>query len=240
MWKMEIIPAIDIMGGRCVQLVGGRPETKVEYGSPSEIAAKWSSLGARVLHVVDLDAALGKGNNLGEVRRIKEATGLPINFGGGVRSFEYAEHILESGVDRIVLGTLVVEDMKKGFPILKNLSKEYGSQRLITSVDSKGGFVAIKGWTEKTQLKTTDLIQRTQELVWGFLYTNVDVEGQMKGVSMERIREVVGSTKKPVIVSGGITTREDVKEIKASGAWGAVLGKALYEGKLNLAELLRE
>jgi len=237
---MEVIPAIDIMEGRCVQLVGGMPETKVEYGTPVEIALKWEKLGARILHVVDLDAALGLGNNLAEVKKIKEATGLPINFGGGIRSIDYAVSALDCGVDRIILGTLLIDDLKAGFPALKKLSREYGSDRIIASVDSKGGFITVKGWTQKTRIKTTTLIEKSESLVWGFLYTNVDVEGQMKGVRMDAVKDVVGKSKKPVIVSGGITTIGDIKDIKAAGAWGVVLGKALYEGKLDLAESLRE
>ena len=238
MMIMKVIPAIDIMSGRCVQLVGGRPETKVEYGDPAEIAVKWSSMGAQLLHVVDLDAALGTGSNLAEVKRIKAAAGLPINFGGGVRTAEYAAKILDSSVDRVILGTMLVDDMKDDFPIVRRLSKEYGRERLIASVDSRGGFIAVKGWTEKTKLRPGDVMKKVDKLVWGFLYTNVDVEGLMKGVNIDEIKKVVGSTKNPVIASGGITTKKDVEDVKAAGAWGVVLGKALYEGKLNLRELI--
>ena len=235
---MEVIPAIDIMGGRCVQLVGGRPETKVDYGDPVEVALKWKGLGAKILHVVDLDAALGRGSNIEVVLGVKEETGLPTNFGGGIRSSDYAKKVLDSGIDRIVLGTFLLADMKNDFRETKELSREYGSKRLIASVDSRGGFVTIKGWTERTNIKATELMKKTESLVWGFLYTNVDVEGHMNGVNMKAVEEVVKATKKPVIVSGGVTTNEDITAIGKAGGWGVVLGKALYEGKLDLAEAI--
>ncbi|MCX6695637.1 MAG: 1-(5-phosphoribosyl)-5-[(5-phosphoribosylamino)methylideneamino]imidazole-4-carboxamide isomerase [Candidatus Altiarchaeota archaeon] len=235
---MEVIPAIDVMGGRCVQLVGGRPETKVDYGDPVEVALKWKQAGARILHVVDLDAALGTGSNIKLVGGIMRSTGLQVNFGGGIRTVDYARKVLESGVDRIVLGTFLIEDMKQGFKFTKKLSEEYGSKRLIGSVDSRGGFVAVKGWTERTGIKAAELTAMAEGFVWGFLYTNVDVEGQMKGVDIEAIKKVVKSTSKPVIVSGGVTTIQDIKSVGAAGGWGVVLGKALYEGRIDLAKAL--
>jgi len=234
---MEVIPAIDIMGGRCVQLVGGRPDTKKEYGTPVEKALKWKKNGARMLHVVDLDATLGKGNNFGEVMKVKRETRLPIEFGGGIGGLEAAKKVLNalSSGDRIIVGTLAVNEYPR-FETLKELG-DY-CERVIVSVDSRGDYVTTKGWTEDSRLKTVDLMKAAVPYVWGFLYTNVDVEGKMEGVDGERVKKVVGSIYKPVIVSGGVSTKEDIETCKSAGAWGVVLGKALYEGKVKLEDVI--
>jgi phosphoribosylformimino-5-aminoimidazole carboxamide ribotide isomerase len=233
---MERIPAIDILGGRCVQLVGGRLGTETFYGSPVETAKKWVSEGAEILHVVDLDATLGKGDNTKTLFDIKKSVKAPIQFGGGIRTVEKAKELLDKRIDRIILGTLAVNDYINGTGNLDEVIKAGGKDRVIVSIDSSGGFVVCKGWTEKTKIRTKDLINALEGKVWGFLYTNVDVEGQMKGVDMNAIEEVVKSTKKPVIVSGGISSSKDMKEIEKTGAWGVVLGRALYEGKIKLSD----
>lgn len=234
---MEVIPAIDLMSGRCVQLVGGRPDTKKDFGDPTERALEWVAHGARRLHIVDLDATLGLGDNLDTVLKVKRSCGVPVQFGGGIRSVDTALNILEElgEEDRIILGTLAVSE----YPTFNTLHvlDEY-ADRLIISVDSRGGNVAVKGWTQKSALTATQLMEASSGLVWGFLYTDVDVEGQMKGINRERVREVVGASGKPVIVSGGITTKGDVEACESAGAWGVVLGKALYEGKITLKEVI--
>jgi phosphoribosylformimino-5-aminoimidazole carboxamide ribotide isomerase len=161
---------------------------------------------------------------------------LPIQFGGGIRSVDKALETLDmlEEKDKIILGTLAVSDYPK-FSTLKSLSRY--SERIIASVDSKEGYVAVKGWQEKSQIKAKKMIRGCEGLVWGYLYTNVDVEGKMKGIEREKVREVVSATKKPTVVSGGITTLEDVKSCEEEGAWGVVLGKALYEGKIVLTDL---
>lgn len=234
---MEIIPAIDLMGGRVVQLVGGNPETKKDYGDPIETGTRWKEMGANLLHVIDLDAALGLGDNIETAIEIKEKIGLTVEFGGGIRSKEDATKLLDAGMDRVVLGTLAVKDRDDDFSTVKELGGMYGSERLIVSVDSKGEHIVVKGWTQDSSLKTTELVCEVEDYCWGFLYTNVDVEGQMQGVNIERIKEVVSSTGKPVIVSGGVTTVEDLRNIRETGAWGVVLGKALYEGRIKIDRL---
>lgn len=230
---MKIIPAVDIMDGECVQLVGGKPETKKSYGNPVEIAERWVSEGAEILHVIDLDAALGRGDNTEIVLDIAHSVDVPIQFGGGIRSMEKAEFLLNSGIDRIILGTLAIDDYFNEFKILKELNRNFGD-RVIAAVDSKDGNVVVKGWQEKTELKASDFMTKTEGLVWGFLYTDVDVEGRMEGINLGSIEDVLSSTNRPVIVSGGISSERDIENLNNVGVWGIVLGKALYEGHIKL------
>lgn len=232
---MKIIPAIDILDGRCVQLVGGRLGTEKDYGNPVEVALKWVKEGAEILHVVDLDATLGLGDNKNILLDIKKSVKISIQFGGGIRTVEKAKELLSKKIDRIILGTMVVEDYVKKTGKVGEIAKAGGKERIIAAIDSSKGFVVCKGWKEKTKIKTLDLIKAMEDKVWGFLYTNVDVEGQMSGVDINAIRQVVRATKKPVIISGGVSSIEDIKRIDEEGAWGVVLGKALYEGKIKFS-----
>lgn len=235
---MKIIPAIDIKDGWCTQLVGGKAETAEFYGDPVETARKWESLGAELLHVIDLDAALGTGDNIKKVLAIKNTVDIPIQFGGGIRSLKRAGEILGYGIDRIILGTLAIEDYSRGFRKLKTLGEEFGKERLMVALDSREGNIVVKGWREKTGFKAEIFLKEIESLIWGFLYTDVDVEGLMRGINLEGTRKVVESTDKPVIASGGISSLGDIKELKDVGAWGVVLGKALYEGGIDFKEAL--
>ena len=230
---MKIIPAIDIIDGKCVQLVGGKPGTEKFYGDPVETAGKWESMGAELLHVIDLDAALEKGDNLDKVLEIKDSAGIPVQFGGGIRSYEKAVELLSHGIDRVILGTLAVNEYPE-FGILNRLAEEFGKDRVIAAIDSKDGKVVFRGWQERTQFLASEFVKNFKPgLIWGFLYTDVGVEGKMRGIEIGGIREVVDAASLPVIVSGGISSIGDIKEIRDAGAWGVVLGKALYEGKIN-------
>ncbi|MBU4341383.1 MAG: 1-(5-phosphoribosyl)-5-[(5-phosphoribosylamino)methylideneamino]imidazole-4-carboxamide isomerase [Candidatus Altiarchaeota archaeon] len=230
---MKIIPAVDIMDGECVQLVGGNPDTKKSYGNPVDMAKRWVSQGAKMLHVVDLDAALGRGDNTETVMDIAHSVDVPIQLGGGIRSMEKAEFLLNSDIGRIILGTLAINDYFNEFKILKELNQNFGD-RVIAAVDSKDGNMVVKGWQEKTKLKAQDFMKNADGLVWGFLYTDVNVEGRMEGINISSIETVLSSTKKPVIISGGISNEKDIRILDDVGVWGIVLGKALYEGRIKL------
>jgi len=230
---MKIIPAVDIMDGECVELVGGNPDTKKSYGNPVDMAKRWVSQGAKMLHVVDLDAALGRGDNTETVMDIAHSVDVPIQLGGGIRSMEKAEFLLNSDIGRIILGTLAINDYFNEFKILKELNRNFGD-RVIAAVDSKDGNMVVKGWQEKTKLKAQDFMKKADGLVWGFLYTDVNVEGRMEGINISSIETVLSSTKKPVIISGGISNEKDIRILDDVGVWGIVLGKALYEGRIKL------
>jgi phosphoribosylformimino-5-aminoimidazole carboxamide ribotide isomerase len=236
---MKVIPAIDIMDGHCVQLVGGEPGTEEFFGDPVEMAVVWKQAGASMLHIIDLDAALGTGDNLEAVLRICRTVKLPVHFGGGIRDYERAEYLLNAGIDRIILGTMAVKDYRAGFVNIKKLGEEFGSERLIVALDSRWGSIVVEGWQELTDLKAKDFVKDVEDLVWGFLYTDVEVEGRMQGINADHVKEIVSATKKPVIISGGITEIADLSKIKEDGAWGAVIGKALYAGRIDFKETLR-
>lgn len=235
---MKVIPAVDVLAGECVQLVGGDPETKRAYGSPVDLARRWESKGAETLHVIDLDATLGLGENTQSLADIIGHTGLDIQFGGGLRDREKIIQALMLGADRVIVGTLAVKDRENGFKTLMDINREAGGKKIIVSVDSLDGCVSIKGWQEQSRIRTTQLVEEAEEAAWGFLYTDVGVEGRMSGVNIDSIREVVDATDKPVIVSGGITTEKDVEDIRETGAWGIVLGKAIYEERLDFEKLI--
>ncbi len=229
-FPMIIIPAVDIRQGQCVQLVQGKPGTEEYYGHPVRVAREWEAKGAEALHVVDLDGAFGEGDNLDMVVEIKERTHIPIQFGGGIRGLTFARVALDAGIDRIILGSIAVKHPE----MLKLLSKEYGKDRIMAALDSYQGEVVIKGWTEKTDMHTSHLIEELEDYVFGFLVTDVDNEGLMQGVDLGEFKSLVKGTKARICAAGGITTQKDIKGLEKIGAWGAVIGKALYEGKIKL------
>jgi phosphoribosylformimino-5-aminoimidazole carboxamide ribotide isomerase len=226
---MIVIPAVDILGGKCVQLVGGKPETAKAYGDPLDIALDWEKKGAEAIHVVDLDAALGSGDNLDSVHKICEAVHVPVQFGGGIRTETYARIVLNAGISRIIMGSAAVKDPG----IVKNLSKEFGKDRIMVALDSLGGSIVIKGWTEDSGLKTKRLIKELKDYVFGFLVTDVDREGLMQGIDLEEFKSLA-ETGARICASGGISSTDDIKSLEKEGIWGCVVGKALYEGRIKL------
>ncbi len=233
-----VIPALDLKDKKCVQLVQGDPSKKiVELEEPVSIAKHWEEKGARRLHLIDLDGAiLGERKNEDIVKEIVKELSIPVQFGGGIRSLEDAMHFLDLGVEKIILGTLAIKSPE----IVEKLEEKYGKERIIIALDSKQGYVAIKGWKETTKIKATELAKKFESLVEEFLFTNIDVEGKMRGINEKIIKEVISSTKAKVIVSGGISSVEDVKKIKSLGAGGVVIGSALYTGKISFDILIGE
>ncbi len=232
-----VIPAVDISRGRCVQLVGGRLERKlVELEDPLRVALHWVEQGAKRLHLVDLDAAIhGSRENRGLVKRILREVDIPVQVGGGIRSREEAEAVLEAGAAKVIVGTAAVENRS----LLEELSRTWGSDRVIAAVDAKGKRVVVRGWQRSTGVTAPQLAAQVGEYVDEVLFTCVHVEGRMQGVDAEGVREVLGATEAGVIVAGGIASGEDLRLLKSLGARGAVLGSALYTGKLGFAEALR-
>ena len=234
---MRIFPAVDILGGRCVQLVQGRRESATVYGDPISCATKWIDLGADALHIVNLDGAFGTSSqNAGLIRALVRSTGIEIELGGGIRSVEDGARWLETGVTRIILSTLAVKEPES----LGVLSREFGSDRVMAGVDAKGGHVAIHGWQE-TAGDYLSWAERFEALGAGsLLYTNVDVEGLQNGIRLGPVKDLIGAVHIPVVVAGGISSRSDVAALRESGVYGAVLGSALYSGKISLQEALEE
>jgi len=228
-----VIPAVDIMGGRCVQLVGGKPETSKSYGDPVEIALLWESLGAKALHIVDLDATLGRGENREVVKEISETINVPLQFGGGLRDSESVAKALGLGVSRVVLGTMAVKDPQG----VQSLSEKFGPEKIIVAVDSSKGMITVNGWQKKTNMSTITLIRRFEDLVFGFLLTDVDKEGRRQGIDSEEFGNISRETDARIIASGGVSTDEDIQKLKELGLYGCVVGKALYEGNLDSSRI---
>jgi phosphoribosylformimino-5-aminoimidazole carboxamide ribotide isomerase len=234
---MRIFPAVDILGGRCVQLVQGKRESATAYGDPLSCARHWLDAGAEALHVVNLDGAFGESaKNADLIRALVKDTGVEIELGGGIRSVEDGSRWLGTGVTRITLSTLAIQNPDS----IRQLATEFGSDRVMAGVDAKGGKVAIHGWQE-TAGDYIGWAKTFEKLGAGsLLYTNVDVEGLQQGVAIEPVRQLISHVRVPVVVAGGVSGRADVAALRDAGAYGAVLGSALYSGKINLSEALEE
>ena len=234
---MEVFPAVDILHGRCVQLVQGKAETATDFGTPLECARRWLSSGARALHVINLDGAFGRSEkNAGLIRELVSETGVTVQLGGGIRSFEDACSWLDCDVERVIIGTLATKDPD----VLARLASEFGSARVMAGVDARGDQIAIEGWqkTGGNYLNWASLFE--EKGAGSLLYTNVDVEGLQQGVSFNPVSRLIEHTRLPVTVAGGISGRNDVAGLKKIGAYGVVLGSALYSGKLRLEDALEE
>ncbi len=236
--KEFIIPAVDIKDGKAVRLFKGDPDSVKVYGdNPVDTAKVWEEKGAKHLHIVDLDGAFeGKPKNYKIVERIVKSVSIPVEFGGGLRSFEAVKVMFDIGVERVVIGSMAYQNRKE-----TEKSIEYFPNRVVIGIDAKDGRVAIKGWLEKTEYTPVEFAKLFDESkIWGFLYTDVNRDGTMVGPNIEGTERLAKSLKHPVIASGGVSSLEDVLklyQLKKYGVYGVVIGKALYEGKINLEEI---
>jgi phosphoribosylformimino-5-aminoimidazole carboxamide ribotide isomerase len=232
---MRIFPAVDILGGQCVQLVQGKRESATAFGDPLSCATRWLDQGADALHVVNLDGAFGNSAKNAElITDLVKKTGVEIELGGGIRSTEDAARWLKTGVMRVIIATLATEKPES----IQVLADEHGSERVMAGVDARGGQIAVHGWQE-TAGDYLAWARRFEELGAGsLLYTNVDVEGLQKGVRFEPVRRLIDHVHVPVVVAGGISARSDVTGLRDAGAFGAVLGSALYSGKITMKDAL--
>ena len=227
----SVIPALDLKGGKCVRLAQGDPARKtIELEDPLGVARRWERSGASRLHLVDLDGAIGGvRRNEPMVRKIVEVLAIPVQLGGGIRSVEDAARFLEMGAAKVILGTLALARPAA----MEELASEYGPERLIVALDSRGGEVVVRGWREGTGLKAAEVVKRFEGLAHEILYTNVDVEGLLRGIDEGAIRAMVGATRLGVLVSGGVSTLEDVARVRTAGARGVIIGSALYTGRVD-------
>ncbi|HPD08507.1 MAG TPA: 1-(5-phosphoribosyl)-5-[(5-phosphoribosylamino)methylideneamino] imidazole-4-carboxamide isomerase [Methanomassiliicoccales archaeon] len=233
---MIVVPAVDILDHRVVQLVGGVPGTeRVVLPDPVAVAEGWEAEGARRLHVVDLDSAMGKGHNAQAIRRIVQGAGIPVQVGGGIRSSEVVEYYLDCGADRVIVGTKGLKD-----PAWLRRMAERRPGRLVLALDMRGGRVQAQGWREGLPLGLEDVFATIADMpLAGVLYTNVDVEGQGAGIDAGAVRAFMAACPHPTIVSGGITTERDLEALEGMGVREAVVGLALYTGKLNHSVIRR-
>jgi phosphoribosylformimino-5-aminoimidazole carboxamide ribotide isomerase len=229
--------AIDLKGGRVVQLVGGRPEAeRVSLPDPGTIAAGWQEAGFTALHVVDLDAALGTGDNASAIREVLAAATVPIQVGGGVRTTERAAALLGDGAHRVVVGTRAVEDRTW----LEELAGGWPG-RVVVAADVKDRAVVVRGWTADSGLRADEFLHGLDALpLAGVLVTDVGREGRMVGIDAELFNGLAAATRHPLIASGGVGGPEDLTALAAAGAAGVVLGMALYTGALDARAIARE
>ncbi|ACX72872.1 phosphoribosylformimino-5-aminoimidazole carboxamide ribotide isomerase [Methanocaldococcus vulcanius M7] len=233
---MIVIPAVDLKDKKCVQLIQGDPTKKhLELEDPVNVAKKWVHDGAEYLHIVDLDAALGCGNNVDVIEKIVEEVNIPVEVGGGIRSLTIAKRLMDIGVDKIVVGTKAITDPT----FLNELLSEIEREKIILAVECKQGKVAIKGWKETINKNPIEIAKKYEKKVGGILFTNVDVEGMLSGIKTDIIETLVKNVRVPIIYSGGITTLEDIKKLKEIGVDGVIIGSALYKGIINLKDALK-
>lgn len=235
---MEIIPAVDLKGGRCVQLVQGIPGTElVSLDDPIAEAIRWIDQGATTLHLIDLDGAiLGERINSSVIESILDATVVKVEVGGGIRTSQDVDDLLGLGVERVIIGTAAVNNPE----FVTEMSDNYGKQHIMVSLDAKNGKVTTHGWAKTSSFSPPELGLRMEELGAGsILFTNIDSEGLLLGVDPEPTRELIEAVSIPVVASGGITTVTDVRLIKDTGAWAVVIGSALYTGRLSLQDAVQ-
>jgi len=236
---MVLYPAIDIRGGKCVRLLKGDfAQETVFSDSPADMAREWEGQGAEFLHLVDLDGAReGKPMNLAAVRDIIAAVNIPVELGGGIRDMETIGKILALGVQRVILGSVAVRD-----PELVKAACERFGERVVVGIDAKDGLVAVAGWLETSQARAVELAVKMGEAgVKTIIYTDISRDGTLAGVNVEATAELARASGLTVVASGGVRDIEDIKALKAherEGIAGAILGKSLYMGTLDLREAL--
>ena len=227
---MMIIPAVDVLDHKVVQLVGGAPGSQqITIPDIEATARRWVSLGAPYLHLVDLDGAFGKGDNVDVFCEIIRTCGVPCEIGGGIRSEDTIRRYVEAGAARVITGTKAVTDLKW----LEEMAMKFPG-KIVVGMDMKGGDIVIKGWQEKAPYPADYIFKTIDPLpIAGVLFTDVDVEGKKKGVSRSTTRDFVSACPKLVIASGGVTSMDDAVHLSKSGANAAVVGMALYDGTLK-------
>lgn len=234
---MIVIPAIDLKEGKCVRLVHGDVAQKTVYSEdPVEMAKMWQMLGAARLHVVDLDGALtGTQSNFEWVVKIKQETNLFVQLGGGIRSLESINRILGAGIDRVILGTIVFEEAG-----LAQAAFEQYHDRIMVALDVKDDEVMSRGWLKKSGFPLHEALSVVEKLEGKeIIYTDIGRDGTLAGVNIDSVKNVMAQTPLKIFASGGVTSIADIEALKALRSPGCIVGKALYEGKLNLAEALR-
>mgnify|MGYP001627317543 CR=1 FL=1 len=235
---MLIIPAIDLKDGLCVRLLQGRKEDVTVYSNdPAETARKWESFGARLLHVVDLDGAFtGNQKNIDSTRKIREAVKMDIEVGGGIRDMDRIDMLINMGINRVILGTVAIEKPE----LVKEACKKYPG-KILVGIDAKNSKVAVKGWVEVTNVDAKVLALRMQDYgASGIIYTDISKDGMMVGPNIAATGEIVESLNIPVIASGGISSMDDIRNLMTiKNLWGAITGKAIYSGAIDLKEAIR-
>jgi len=234
---MEIIPAIDLLNGKCVRLNQGNYNEVTKFNSdPVEQAQNWESQGAKRLHLVDLDGAkTGEPINDLTIKEIKKSISIPIQLGGGIRNIDRAKELFEIGIDRIILGTIAIENPE----LVKILSREY-PKRIAVGIDAKEGMVATRGWLRQSKITSLELAKKLNDLeLAAIISTDISTDGTLKGPNVKALKEIAEVSINPVIASGGIGSIADLislTDVKNEGIEGIIVGRALYDGSVDLKE----
>lgn len=234
---MILYPAIDIKDGKCVRLSQGSFDNVTVYSqNPVDIALKWQGQGAKYLHVVDLDGArYGEPKNIDIICEVATRLGIPVQLGGGIRTIGTIYTILTKGITRVILGTSAVRN-----PELVRLALKTYGERIVIGIDARDGKVAIEGWEKTSDFTAVDFARKMQDLgAKTIIYTDIATDGMLAGPNLKAMEEMVGAVDIDVIASGGVSKVEDIRNLKDVGVAGAIIGKALYEGSIDLAEALK-
>ena len=235
---MQLYPAIDMKNGQCVRLrQGAFKDITIYSDAPEKVAAHWQEKGASFLHLVDLDGALaGYSVNEEVIRRIADTVSIPIEIGGGIRSKEAVERMLDLGVRRVIIGTKAAEHPE----FLRDMVRTFGEEAIVAGVDAKDGMVAVERWEKVSSLTASDLCLTMKEYgVRHIVYTDISRDGMLSGPNVEATRKLTEETGLDIIASGGVSCMEDLKCLHEAGIRGAIIGKALYENRIDLAEAVR-
>jgi len=233
---MIIYPAIDIKNGKCVRLVQGQFSDETVYSdNPVEMAKSFEQQGAEYIHVVDLDGArAGVPQNISIVCEMASKLGIPIQLGGGIRTIEIIESVLQNGVKRVILGTSAVKDQE----MVRKAVLSFGSN-LAVAIDARDGLVAIEGWAKTSSLRAVEFAKRIEELGCGtIIYTDISRDGMLSGPNLSAMEEMVKSVSVDVIASGGVSSLQDIVSLKNLGVSGAIVGKAIYNGNIKLEDAI--
>lgn len=234
---MQIIPAIDIKNGKCVRLFQGDYDKETIYSSnPIEMALKWKNQGAKVIHIIDLDGAkMGKPTIINIVKQIIDKVKIPIQIGGGIRNLVSINQLIDIGITRIILGTVVLENQE----LLKKAFNLYGD-RIIVSIDINNGKLMIKGWLQQSNLDLIQIIKQVEEIgVKTIIFTDTTRDGTLTEPNYESIELIRKNTNMKLIIAGGISSINQVKKLKAINVDGVIIGSALYEARINLKEVIK-
>ena len=235
---MEVIPAIDLRGGRCVRLYQGDYDRETVFSDdPMEVARRWVGLGARRLHVIDLDGAKsGEQPNAEAAYRIAGEAGVPVQLGGGIRSVESARQAIERGIDRVLLGTAAIEEPD----LLRKLVDELGPERVVVTVDARDGKVALKGWTETSEVVAEQLIRDMRVAgVSRYLYTDISRDGTLTEPNFDALDGLTTISGVKIIAAGGVSSVEHLLRLSEIGVESAVVGTAIYTGDIDLGQAVR-
>ncbi|HLN88535.1 MAG TPA: 1-(5-phosphoribosyl)-5-[(5-phosphoribosylamino)methylideneamino]imidazole-4-carboxamide isomerase [Candidatus Binatia bacterium] len=238
---MQLIPAIDLMGGKIVRLSRGEARTAKTYedkfGTPVEAAKRWRNEGAGKLHIIDLDAAFGIGENHSVIAEVAKNVKLPIQVGGGIRTYEKAEKLFKTGITQVILGALAFNDPSA----IGKIQKKFGAESIIVALDNKDGQIMVEGWKTATAMTVEEALEKYTELgVRRFLITSIAQDGMLTGPDLQTLSQATELLNAKIIAAGGIGSLGDLQALKEIGVEGAVIGKALYEGRFTLKEAIQK